>query len=41
MHVQLKLLVCLLRGVGNDLKFRRSALKLFLKDEILPEIYAI
>ena len=26
------------RGVSNDLKFRRSALKLFLKDERWPEI---
>jgi len=25
-------------GVGNSLKFHRSPLKLFLKDEIWPEI---
>ena len=29
------------RGVGNDLKFRRSPLKSFLKDDILPEICAV
>ena len=29
------------RGVGNDLKFRRSLLKLFWKDGILPEICAV
>ena len=28
-------------GVGNNLKFCRSPLKLFLKDEILPEILYI
>ena len=31
----------ILRGVDNDLKFHRSPLKLFLKDEILPEICAV
>ena len=29
------------RGVGNNLKFCRSTLKLFLKDEILLEICTV
>ena len=28
-------------AIGSNLKFRRSPLKLFLKDEILPEILYI
>ena len=30
-----------MQGVGNNMKFHRLPLKLFLKDEILPEICAV